>query len=47
MFSISSEPVKKARDEGAGEAGDDDQHGVAEDMAIEHAPLATGPWRVR
>ncbi len=39
MVSISSEPAKKARDEGAGEAGDDDQHGVAEDVAVEHAAL--------
>ena len=31
----------------AGKAADDDQHGVAEDMAVEHAPLgqALGPGR--
>ena len=30
---------EEGRDEGAGKAGDHDQHGVAEDVAIEHAPL--------
>ena len=40
MVSISSAPVKNARDEGAGKAGDDQQHGVAEDVAVEHLALA-------
>jgi hypothetical protein len=44
IVSISSEPEEERRDEGAGEAGDDDQHRVAEHMAIQHlrsvSPLA-------
>ena len=39
MVSISSEPAKKARHEGGREAGDDQQHGVAENMAVEHLPF--------
>ena len=30
---------EEGRDEGAGKAGDDDQHGIAEDVAVEHLPL--------
>ena len=42
-----SEPVKKAPREGAGKAGDHEQHGIAEDVAIEHLALAQalGPRR--
>ena len=39
MISISSEPLNSTPMKAAGKAGDDDQHGVAEDMAIEHAPF--------
>ena len=40
MVSISSEPVKNALMDAAGEAGNDQQHGVAEHVAVENLPLA-------
>ena len=36
---MSSDPAKKAEMKAPGKAGDDEQHGVAEDVPVEHLPL--------
>ena len=45
MISISSAPVNRMPTRARGEAGDDQQHGVAEDVAVEHPAFgqALGP----